>query len=70
MVLRKSNTKTTSSPVRLSLTTFGILLATTLLAGTITINTTVSAETTKVDTVNISISAACTMIRTDSSGGV
>ena len=55
--------------VQASLGTFGILLATTLLSGVITLNTAVHADTTKIDTLNIDILAACTMTRTDSTGG-
>ena len=55
--------------IQASLSTFGVLSTVTLLSGAIALNTTVHADTTKIDTLNIDIMAACTMARTDSTGG-
>ena len=55
--------------VQASLSIFGVLSTVTILSGAITLNTTVHADTTKIDTLNIDILAACAMARTDSTGG-
>ena len=62
MVIHKSNIKSFSI-------IFGAFFITTLLSGTITLNNNASADTNEVDTVNVDILAACTMARTDSTGG-
>ena len=62
MVIHESNIKSLSI-------IFGAFLIATLLSGTITLNNNASADTNEVDTVNVDILAACTMARTDSTGG-
>ncbi|MCR5700300.1 MAG: hypothetical protein K6G49_02625 [Candidatus Saccharibacteria bacterium] len=62
MVIHESNIKSLSI-------IFGAFLIATLLSGTISLNNNASADTNEVDTVNVDILAACTMARTDSTGG-
>ena len=64
----KPRTKNNQS-LLISSSVFGVLLVATLASGAIMANTRAHADTSEVDTVNVDITAACTMTRTDSSGG-
>lgn len=71
MVGRNLNTKQNNGKVQLSFSIFGVLFAITLIAGAFAVGVSTKAtDTSKVDSVNVSITAACTMTETSSTNGV
>ncbi|MCR5700467.1 MAG: fibrobacter succinogenes major paralogous domain-containing protein [Candidatus Saccharibacteria bacterium] len=71
MVGRNLNTKQNNGKVQLSFSIFGVLFAITLIAGAFAVSVSTKAtDTSKVDSVNVSITAACTMTETSSTNGV